>query len=166
MMTYILLIISIILIITGIVASFVPIIPGPITGWFGLFAISQIQDFSVSNTLLIITFIVAITIFIVDYFIPVIGSKYFGGSKYGIIGTSIGLLVGLLSPIPFGIIIGAFLGALIGEYFGGRNLSEGIKPAIGSLVGIISSSIIKFITGFAFLIIYVSLIATNWEILF
>ncbi|MDC0622608.1 DUF456 domain-containing protein, partial [Flavobacteriaceae bacterium] len=116
--------------------------------------------------LLIITFIVAITIFIVDYFIPVIGSKYFGGSKYGVIGTSIGLLVGLLSPIPFGIIIGAFLGALIGEYFGGRNLSEGIKPAIGSLVGIISSSIIKFITGFAFLIIYVSLIATNWEILF
>ena len=166
MMTYILLIISIILIITGIVASFVPIIPGPITGWFGLFTISQIQDFSVGNTLLIITFIVAITIFIVDYFIPVIGSKYFGGSKYGIIGTSIGLLVGLLSPIPFGIIIGAFLGALIGEYLGGRNISEGIKPAIGSLVGIISSSVIKLITGFAFLIIYISLISTNWEILF
>ena len=58
-----LLIISIILIVTGIVASFVPIIPGPITGWFGLFALSQIHDFYVSNTLLIITFIVAITIF-------------------------------------------------------------------------------------------------------
>ena len=166
MMTYILLIISIILIITGIVASFVPIIPGPITGWFGLFAISQIEGFSISNTLLIITFIVAITIFIVDYFVPIIGSKYFGGSKYGIIGTSIGLLVGLLSPIPFGIIIGAFLGALIGEYLGGKNISEGIKPAIGSLVGIISSSIIKFITGFCFLIIYISLMAKNWEILF
>lgn len=166
MMTYFLLVISIILIITGIVASFVPIIPGPITGWFGLFALSQIHDFYISNTLLIITFIVAITIFIVDYFVPIIGSKYFGGSKYGVIGTSIGLLVGLFSPIPFGIIIGAFLGALIGEYFGGKNLSEAIKPAIGSLVGIISSSIIKFITGFAFLIIYVSLIASNWEILF
>ena len=125
MMTYFLLVISIILIITGIVASFVPIIPGPITGWFGLFALSQIHDFYISNTLLIITFIVAITIFIVDYFVPIIGSKYFGGSKYGVIGTSIGLLVGLFSPIPFGIIIGAFLGALIGEYFGGRNLSRG-----------------------------------------
>ena len=165
-MTYILLIISIILIITGIVASFVPIIPGPITGWFGLFALSQIHDFYVSSTLLIITFIVAITIFIVDYFIPIIGSKYFGGSKYGIIGTSIGLLIGLLSPIPFGIIIGAFVGAIIGEYLGGKSVSEGIKPAIGSLIGIITSSLIKFATSLTFSVIYIMLIFTNWEILF
>jgi hypothetical protein len=165
-MNSILLIVSAGLIITGIIGSFLPIIPGPITSWLGLLAICQIQDFSASITLLTITFIVAITIFITDYFIPIIGSKYFGGSKYGIVGTSIGLLIGLFSPIPFGIIIGAFLGALIGEYFGGKSVSEGIKPAIGSLVGIISSSIIKFITGFSFLIIYITLIIINWEILF
>ena len=165
-MNSILLIVSAGLIIIGIIGSFLPIIPGPITSWLGLLAICQIQDFSASNTLLTITFIVAITIFITDYFIPIIGSKYFGGSKYGIVGTSIGLLIGLFSPIPFGIIIGAFLGALIGEYFGGKSVSEGIKPAIGSLVGIISSSIIKFITGFSFLIIYITLIIINWEILF
>lgn len=165
-MNSILLIVSAGLIITGIIGSFLPIIPGPITSWLGLLAICQIQDFSANNTLLTITFIVAITIFITDYFIPIIGSKYFGGSKYGIVGTSIGLLIGLFSPIPFGIIIGAFLGALIGEYFGGKSVSEGIKPAIGSLVGIISSSIIKFITGFSFLIIYITLIIINWEILF
>ena len=165
-MNSILLIVSAVLIITGLIGSFLPVIPGPITCWFGLFTLSQIQDFPYNNTLLILTFIVAIIIFIVDYFIPIIGSKYFGGSKYGIIGTTIGLLIGLLSPIPFGIIIGAFLGALIGEYFGGKSISEGIKPAIGSLVGIISSSIIKFITGFSFLIIYITLIIRNWEILF
>jgi len=165
-MNSILLIFSAGLIITGLIGSFLPIIPGPITSWLGLLAIYQIQDFSASNTLLTITFVLAITIFIADYFIPVIGSKYFGGSKYGIIGTSVGLLIGLLSPIPFGIIIGAFLGALIGEYFGGKSISEGIKPAIGSLVGIISSSIIKFITGFSFLVIYITLIIRNWEILF
>ena len=165
-MTYILLIISIILIMTGLVASFIPIIPGPITGWFGLFVISQVEGFSTSSTLLTITFLVAIIIFIVDYFVPIIGSKYFGGSKYGVIGTTVGLLVGLFSPIPFGIIIGAFVGALIGEYIGGKNINEGIKPAIGSLIGIITSSIIKFITGFAFLIIYISIISTNWALLF
>ena len=165
-MNSILLIVSAVLIITGLIGSFLPIIPGPITSWFGLFTLSQIQDFPYNNTLLILTFIIAIIIFIVDYFIPIIGSKYFGGSKYGIIGTTTGLLIGLLSPIPFGIIIGAFLGALIGEYFGGKSVSEGIKPAIGSLVGIISSSIIKFITGFSFLVIYITLIIRNWEILF
>ena len=161
-----LLILSLILVIGGVIGSFIPVMPGPITSWFGLFALTLIEGFPDYYIILVITFIIGITIFILDYFIPVIGSKYFGGSKYGVIGTSIGLLVGLLSPIPFGIIIGAFLGALIGEYFGGRNLSEGIKPAIGSLVGIISSSIIKFITGFAFLIMYLVAVVLNWSILF
>ncbi|MGY8919656.1 MAG: DUF456 domain-containing protein [Flavobacteriales bacterium] len=161
-----LLILSVILIITGLIGSFIPIIPGPITSWFGLFTLSQIQNFPNNNTLLITTFVIGITIFILDYFIPIIGSKYFGGSKYGIIGTSIGLLIGLISPVPFGIIIGAFLGALIGEILGGKQLSEGIKPAMGSLIGIITSSIIKFFTAVSFLVIYIILVITNWDILF
>jgi|TARA_B110000971_G_scaffold217846_1_gene255555 uncharacterized protein YqgC (DUF456 family) len=161
-----LLIISVILIITGLIGSFIPIIPGPITSWFGLFTLSQIQNFPNNNTLLITTFVIGITIFILDYFIPIIGSKYFGGSKYGIIGTSIGLLIGLISPVPFGIIIGAFLGALIGEILAGKQLSEGIKPAMGSLIGIITSSVIKFFTAVSFLVIYIILVITNWGILF
>jgi uncharacterized protein YqgC (DUF456 family) len=161
-----LLIISVILIITGLIGSFIPIIPGPITSWFGLFTLSQIQNFPNNNTLLITTFVIGITIFILDYFIPIIGSKYFGGSKYGIIGTSIGLLIGLISPVPFGIIIGAFLGALIGEILAGKQLSEGLKPAMGSLIGIITSSVIKFFTAISFLVIYIILVITNWGILF
>lgn len=46
-----LLIISVILIITGLIGSFIPIIPGPITSWFGLFTLSQIQNFPNNNTL-------------------------------------------------------------------------------------------------------------------
>jgi uncharacterized protein YqgC (DUF456 family) len=161
-----LLILSVILIITGLIGSFIPIIPGPITSWFGLFTLSQIKNFPNNNTLLITTFVIGITIFILDYFIPIIGSKYFGGSKYGIIGTSIGLLIGLISPVPFGIIIGAFLGALIGEILAGKQLSEGIKPAMGSLIGIITSSVIKFFTAVSFLVIYIILVITNWGILF
>ena len=161
-----LLILSVILIITGLIGSFIPIIPGPITSWFGLFTLSQIQNFPNNNTLLITTFVIGITIFILDYFIPIIGSKYFGGSKYGIIGTSIGLLIGLISPVPFGIIIGAFLGALIGEILAGKQLSEGLKPAMGSLIGIITSSVIKFYTAISFLVIYIILVITNWGILF
>ena len=76
-MTYILLSIALILIITGIIASFVPAIPGPITGWFGLLIMHQIEGFPSNYILLIITFIIAIAIFIIDYFVPIIGAKYF-----------------------------------------------------------------------------------------
>ena len=159
-MTYILLVISIILVITGLVASFIPIIPGPITGWLGLFTISQIEGFSTSTTLLTITFLVAIIIFIVDYFVPIIGSKYFGGSKYGVIGTTIGLLLGLLSPIPFGIIIGPFLGAYIGEMLNEKNSGKALKAAFGSFIGFLTSSFLKFIAAVIFTGLYISIF---WE---
>ena len=111
-----LLLISFLLIITGIIGSFLPVIPGPLTSWLGLFSISYINDFDVSNLLLIITLILAIIIFIVDYFMPIIGSKLLGGTKYGVIGTTIGLIIGLLSPIPFGLLIGAFLKILFSNF--------------------------------------------------
>ena len=163
-----LLILSLILVIGGVIGSFIPVMPGPITSWFGLFALTLIEGFPDYYIILVITFIIGITIFILDYFIPIIGSKYFGGSKYGVIGTSIGLLVGLLIiPIPFfNIIIGAFLGALVGETLAGKKLSEGIKPAIGSLIGVLSSTVIKFFTSVVFLVMYLVAIVLNWSILF
>jgi len=157
---------SLLLVLAGIIGSFLPVIPGPITSWFGLFTIHYINGFSENNFLLLTTFIIAILIFIIDYFIPIIGSKFLGGTKYGIIGTSVGLVIGLISPIPFGIIIGAFLGALLGEIIGGKNIYQAAKPAIGSLIGIISSAFIKFVTSITYLGFYIYLIVTNKDIIY
>ena len=113
-MDLLLIIISAVLIISGIIGSFMPILPGPLTSWFGLFILNLISSIEIDSTLLIITFIIAITIFILDSLIPIYGSKYFGATKYGIIGASTGLVIGIIAPIPFGILIGPILGALIG----------------------------------------------------
>ena len=56
-----------------------------------------------------------------DYIIPSIGTKRFGGTRAGIIGTSIGLVIGLLAPIPGGIIICPFIGAFLGELINKSN---------------------------------------------
>ena len=48
---------------------------------------------------------------IIDYFIPSKGAKKFGGTKYDVWGTNIGLFLGFFIPIPFGFIIAACLGA-------------------------------------------------------
>ena len=75
-----------------------------------------------------------------DYFIPAIGAKHFGGTKAGMIGTTIGLILGLLSPIPGGIILGLFIGAFIGELIKDRNDSKkALKAAFGSFIGFLTS---------------------------
>ena len=159
-MDLLLIIISGVLIILGIIGSFMPILPGPLTSWFGLFILNLISSIEIENTLLTITFIIAVTIFILDSLIPIYGSKYFGATKYGIIGASIGLVIGILTPIPFGILIGPIMGALIGELLFNKDLKKSIKSSIGVLIGFVASSFIKFVTCVIYLIIY---IVQLWE---
>ena len=102
------LILGFVFVILGIIGSFLPILPGPLTGWVGLLFLYMTKIIPVDWTFLSITLAIAVIIWILDYFIPAIGTKRFGGTKHGVYGTTIGLIVGLLSPIPFGMLLGAF----------------------------------------------------------
>ena len=135
----------------GIIGSFLPILPGPLTSWVGLLVLHFTDGIELSQTFLIATLAVAIFIYVLDYIIPALGTKRFGGSRSGMIGTTIGLVVGLLSPIPFGIIIGPFLGALIGEMIHRNDIDKALKAAFGSFLGFIASSFLKFIVAIIFL---------------
>ena len=114
-MDILLILIGFIFVCLGLAGSFLPIIPGPLTGWVGLFILYLSESIPSNWTFLGITLTIALLVFLLDYIIPSIGTKKFGGTKYGIIGTSLGLIFGILTPIPFGIIIGPFIGAIIGE---------------------------------------------------
>nr|WP_321232336.1 DUF456 domain-containing protein [uncultured Psychroserpens sp.] len=137
--------------ILGIIGSFLPILPGPLTSWVGLLIFHMAGVVPMNWTFLIITFIFALGIWILDYIIPAMGTKRFGGTKAGMIGTSVGLIVGLFSPIPGGIIIGPFFGALIGELINKSEFDKALKAAFGSFLGFIASTFIKFIVAMVFL---------------
>jgi uncharacterized protein YqgC (DUF456 family) len=150
-----LIVLALFFVILGVIGSFLPILPGPITSWFGflLLYFSEKIDFSLS--LLIITFAIALIIWILDFFIPAIGTKKFGGSKYGVIGTTIGLIIGVISPIPFGILIGPFLGALVGELMNNSKGEKAFKAAFGSFLGFLASSFLKLIVSLIYLGIFI-----------
>ncbi len=139
----------------GIIGSFLPVLPGPLTGWIGLFILHLTDAIPMNWVFLGFWLGVAILIWLLDYFIPAIGTKRFGGSKYGMIGTTIGLIVGLLSPIPFGIIIGPFVGALIGELINKSDQQTAVKAAFGSFLGFITSTFLKFVFAIVFLGLFV-----------
>ncbi|RCT53884.1 DUF456 domain-containing protein [Winogradskyella sp. KYW1333] len=143
--------IALMLMLLGIIGSFLPILPGPLTSWVGLLVLHFTDGIELSHTFLITTLAIAVFIYILDYMIPAIGTKRFGGSRSGMIGTTLGLIVGLLSPIPFGIIIGPFIGALIGEMIHRNDIEKALKAAFGSFIGFIASSFLKFIVALIFL---------------
>lgn len=157
-MDILLVIISVLFIVLGLFGSVLPILPGPPLSWLGLFILHLTKAVQMSTSLLVITGVIAIIIFIMDYMIPAMGTKKFGGSKSGMIGTTIGLLVGLISPIPGGIILGPFLGAFVGEMLNKNNSKTAFRAAIGSFIGFLASTFIKFIVSVIYLGIYLSMI--------
>jgi len=145
-MDILLLLLGTFFIILGIIGAFIPILPGPITSWVGLLLIHFTNAISFNWTFILSTLVIAVVVYILDYIIPALGTKKFGGSKYGIIGTTVGLLLGIIFLGPLGIIIGPFVGAFIGELIhDNKNSNRALKAAFGAFVGFLFSTGIKFI---------------------
>lgn len=160
-------VIGFLLMLIGIVGSILPILPGTPISWSGLIMLYLAPSMEFDWFFISVTGIIAITIYILDYVIPAIGTKKFGGSKAGAWGTFIGLIIGILAPIPFGILIGPFVGALIGELL--VNKTEGklaLKAAIGSFIGFLTSTFIKFFATVVYLGLFLWKLAVYHEVLF
>ena len=166
-MDLILIVLGLFLVILGIIGSVLPVLPGPITGWLGLLLLFLTSAIPINYYLLGITFFVALLILILDYIIPGIGAKKFGGSKKGANGATLGLIIGLLLPIPLGFVIGAFAGAFIGELIHDpKDLKRAIKSAFGSFIGFLASTTMKLFVSVIFLVIFVYELSSYWSAVF
>ena len=166
-MEFILLLLGLLCMCLGVLGSFLPVIPGPPISWLGILLLYLVPEIEINYWVLGITFMIAIGVAILDYVIPAKGTKRFGGSRFGIWGTNIGLIVGLLAPIPFGFIIGPFLGALIGELlYNSTDTNRAFKAATGSFLGFLAGTFIKLVVCFAYLGLFFSLVWENWSIWF
>ena len=157
-MDIILIIVAALIMFLGIIGSFLPILPGPLTSWLGLLIIHFTDAVPMDKSFLMITFLIALFIWLLDYVIPAIGTKRFGGTRYGMIGTTIGLVVGLIAPIPGGIIIGPFIGALIGELLNKNDTKAATKAAFGSFIGFLTSTFIKFVVAVIYLGLFIGIL--------
>jgi uncharacterized protein YqgC (DUF456 family) len=157
-----LLILGFVFMLIGILGSFLPVLPGPPISWLGLLFLHLTKAVTLSWWFLGTTLIIALFIFAMDYVIPAMGTKRFGGTRAGMIGTTLGLLVALFFPIfgPLGIIIWPFIGALVGELLNKADNKTATKAAFGSFLGFLTGTFLKFLVA----VVYLGLFLTKaWE---
>ena len=147
MSDYILLIFGILLLIMGIIGCLVPILPGPPFSFIGLILLHLTRFGHFTNSTLITLGIIAIVVTIMDYIVPIWGTKKLGGSKYGTRGATVGLIIGFFFG-PLGIIIGPFLGAFIGEMIFKDDVNYAFKAGFGSLLGFLMGIGLKLTASF------------------
>lgn len=144
-----------ILMLVGILGSFLPMLPGIPLSWAGLLLLHLTSVVPVNYTFLGITLLVTIIIFALQYAIPALGTKYLGGSKQGMYGATIGLFAGIFIPIPFAILIAPFLGAYIGEVLNKADSKTALKAASGSFIGLLASTFMEFVVAAIFLLLFI-----------
>ncbi|MBT8300008.1 MAG: DUF456 domain-containing protein [Maribacter sp.] len=157
-----LLVLGFILMFIGILGSFLPVLPGPLMSWAGLLVLSLTKVIPNDWWFLGITLAIALVVFTMDYIIPAVGTKKFGGTKAGMFGTMIGLLVALFFPIlgPIGIVIWPFVGALVGELMNKADRKTAAKAAFGSFIGFLTGTFLKFVVTIVYLGLFIS---KAWE---
>jgi len=162
-MDILLIILGLILILAGIVGCILPGLPGPLTAWLGLLLTIMAKVIPDDWSFITVSFLVVIIITVLDYVIPAVGTKKFGGSKYGTFGAIVGVIVGIFAPIPGGIIVGAFAGAFVGEYLKNKEAGQALKAAFGAFIGFLVSTGLQLIVALTFLVLYFKILMDNWE---
>lgn len=136
-----------ILMVVGLVGCVLPVIPGPPISFVGLLLLQFTSYPPFSSDFMILWAVIAVGVTVLDYIIPAYGTKKYGGSRAGVIGTFVGLFVGIFFvPLPIvGIILGPLVGAFIGELIVGKDSKQSFRAAIGSFVGFLMGTLIKLI---------------------
>ena len=145
MLDYLWVALGIVLILVGLIGCIVPVLPGPPISFLALLFLqfSRFGDFSVTFLLVMAFVVLAVTV--LDYVVPVWGTKKTGGSKAGVWGAVLGMLVGIFFFPPLGIIVGPLVGAIAGEAIRGASLNQSFRTGLGSLLGFMVGTGLKLI---------------------
>lgn len=132
-----------ILMILGIAGCILPALPGIPLNYAGIILLQLTSKAQFSHKFLIAWAIIVALVQIIDYYVPIWGTKKFGGSKYATRGSTIGIILGLFFFLPWGIIVLPFVGAIIGELIAGKNFEIALKAGLGAFIGFIAGTLMK-----------------------
>lgn len=139
----------------GVFGAILPAIPGPLISFLALVFLQLTEKSPFTVNFLVVMGLIMVVVTVLDYVVPVYGTKKFGGTKRGMWGSTIGLIAGIIifpalgiviGPFGlFGIILGPFLGAYIAEQTGGKSSDKAMRAAMGSFIGFLMGTFMKLV---------------------
>ena len=172
-MDYILVVFGGLCILVGVVGSILPGLPGPPVSYLGLLLLHWSRFAQFSFRMLFIWAVIIIIVAVLDYVVPIWGTKKYGGTRAGVRGSTIGLIIGVillpmlgivLGPFGlFGIIGGPFIGAWIGERAAGQDPKKATRAAMGSFIGFLAGTLMKIAVSVVLAVYYIKAL---WQAIF
>lgn len=146
---------SIVLLVLGILGTFLPILPGLLLSLCGLliYKFGTNADLSMAY-IWIFSALTAVSI-VLNYVIPAKTTRKYGGTRWGSVGSVVGTLAGMFFiPLPFGFLIGMFLGVFIGELLhDASDKKKAWNSTKGAFIGFIYGTGFNFIVALAMFLV-------------
>lgn len=142
------------LLFTGFIGSVVPLLPGTTLMLIAVL----LQKWLLPDTLAwaAVAWIAVFWLFSVisDFACTLLGTRLFGGSKWGMAGASGGALVGMFFSLPI-LLLGTMLGAVVAEKWGAkRSTNSSLKSGAGATVGFLLGTVARFGCALAIVTVY------------
>ncbi len=152
---------TLLIMLVGLAGVILPMIPGVPIIWVGAFLYGLFTGFQEINwNILGIFAILTGFTMVLDFVANLYGAKKMGASAWGIVGALFGMLVGLFTVGLIGLLIGSFAGAVLGEVLAGKTTYLALKAGLGTFLGFLGGTLIKFIVGCIMIGIFL------WKVLF
>ena len=152
--------VSILLLLVGILGTFLPFLPGLLLSLCGLLIYKFGTDSSLSMVYIWIFVFLTLLSIILNYVIPARTNRKYGGTRWGSAWSVIGTILGMFFiPVPFGFLIGMFLGVFVGELLhDAKDKKKAWNSTKGALIGFLYGTGFNFMVGLAmFLVVLIDI---------
>lgn len=149
-------IICVILLILGILGTFLPVLPGLVLSLAGLLIYKYGTDADLSVLYIWVFVILTLASVVLNYVIPAKTNRKYGGTRWGSIGSIIGTFIGIFLPIPLGFLVGMFAGVFIGELLhDSKDMKKALQSTKGAFIGFIYGTGFSLVVGVAMFLVVV-----------
>jgi uncharacterized protein YqgC (DUF456 family) len=153
--------IAAILVVLGVLGTVLPVLPGTLLVFGGLFLAAWAQDFTrVGGIGLGIIGALAALAFAADFVASLLGAKRVGASPKALLGAAAGGFIGIFFGLP-GILLGPFIGAIVGELMARGGWRQATKVGVGTTLGLLVAAVAKLALAFLMIGTFAAFYAFN-----
>ncbi len=143
---------TILLMTLGLLGTLVPFIPGTLIIFSGAL-LNYLTLGAIGGKTLLVLGILLIVAQTLDILSGTMGAKFFGATRWGILGGICGALIGVFFGI-IGLILGPLLGVLIAELLVGQGVLSATRSSCGTVLGTMVGMIAKLAIGILMIVYF------------
>jgi len=147
--------VAVILFAVGLIGTVLPVFPGTII----ILAAALLHrmmlgpERSIGWRTIVVLVLLMLVSYALDFLSGYFGAKYFGATRWGMLGALLGALIGVFFGIV-GLFVGPVIGAVAGEFIAGKRMIDAGRAGWGSLLGNLGAMIGKLVIALAMITIF------------